>query len=69
MNGRQAGDPGKLARALVELADSDEPPLRWVAGEDAVDDVEQKARLPLAQVDAHRELSTGLAHDDARVAA
>ena len=69
MNGRQAGDPAKLARALVELADSDEPPLRWVAGEDAVEGVEQKARLLLAQVDAHRELSTGLAHDDAPVAA
>jgi NAD(P)-dependent dehydrogenase (short-subunit alcohol dehydrogenase family) len=69
MNGRQAGDPARLARALVELADGDEPPLRWVAGEDAVEGVEQKARLLLAQVDAHRELSTGLAHDDARVAA
>jgi NAD(P)-dependent dehydrogenase (short-subunit alcohol dehydrogenase family) len=43
MNGRQAGDPAKLARALIELADSDEPPLRWVAGEDAVEGVEQKA--------------------------
>ena len=69
MSGRQAGDPAKLARALVELADSDEPRLRWVAGEDAVEGVEQKARLLLAQVEAHRELSSSLAHDDARVAA
>jgi NAD(P)-dependent dehydrogenase (short-subunit alcohol dehydrogenase family) len=68
MNGRQAGDPAKLADALVRLADSDAPPLRWVAGEDAVERVEAKARLLLAQVDAHRELSTDLAHDDARVA-
>lgn len=58
-----------LARALVEPAGSDEPPLRWVAGEDAVEGVEQKARLLLAQLDAHRELSTSLAHDDAHVAA
>jgi NAD(P)-dependent dehydrogenase (short-subunit alcohol dehydrogenase family) len=69
MNGKQAGDPAKLARALVELADGDEPPLRWVAGADAVEGVEQKARLLLAQVDAHRELSTGLAHDDAHAVA
>jgi NAD(P)-dependent dehydrogenase (short-subunit alcohol dehydrogenase family) len=69
MNGQQAGDPAKLAGALIQLAGSDEPPLRWVAGEDAVEGVEQKARLLLAQVDAHRELSTNLAHDDARVAA
>src|SRR3954451_16364603 len=61
MNGRQAGDPAKLARALIELADSDAPPLRWVAGEDAVESVEQKARLLLAQVDAHRKLPSSLA--------
>jgi NAD(P)-dependent dehydrogenase (short-subunit alcohol dehydrogenase family) len=69
MNGRQAGDPGKLARALVQLADSAEPPLRWVAGEDVVEGVEAKARLLQAQVDAHRELSTSLAHDDAKAPA
>jgi NAD(P)-dependent dehydrogenase (short-subunit alcohol dehydrogenase family) len=69
MNGQQAGDPAKLARALVELADSAQPPLRWVAGADVVDGVEEKARLLLAQVDAHRELSTSLAHEDAKAAA
>jgi NAD(P)-dependent dehydrogenase (short-subunit alcohol dehydrogenase family) len=69
MNGKQAGDPAKLALALVELADSPAPPLRWVAGEDIVEAVEQKARLLLAQVDAHRELSTSLAHEDVRVTA
>jgi NAD(P)-dependent dehydrogenase (short-subunit alcohol dehydrogenase family) len=67
MNGRQAGDPARLATALVQLADGDEPPLRWVAGEDAVEAVEEKARLLLEQVDAHRELSSSLAHDDAPV--
>jgi NAD(P)-dependent dehydrogenase (short-subunit alcohol dehydrogenase family) len=69
MNGAQAGDPAKLARALVELADSTEPPLRWAAGEDVVEGVEDKARLLLAQLDAHRELSTSLAHEDAKAAA
>src|SRR3954453_10025172 len=69
MNGIQAGDPAKLARALVGLADSAEPPLRWVAGGDVVEGLEDKARLLLAQVDAHRELSSGLAHEDAKAAA
>jgi hypothetical protein len=69
MNGKQAGDPAKLARALVELSDSPEPPLRWAAGEDVVEGVEDKARLLLAQVDAHRVLSTSLAHEDAKVTA
>jgi NAD(P)-dependent dehydrogenase (short-subunit alcohol dehydrogenase family) len=69
MNGKQAGDPAKLARALVELADSGEPPLRWAAGEDVVEAVEDKARLLLAQVEAQRELSTSLAHENAKAAA
>jgi NAD(P)-dependent dehydrogenase (short-subunit alcohol dehydrogenase family) len=65
MDGLQAGDPAKLATALVRLAGQPEPPVRWVAGADAVQGVEQKARELLAQVDAHRELSSSLAHDDA----
>jgi NAD(P)-dependent dehydrogenase (short-subunit alcohol dehydrogenase family) len=65
MDGRQGGDPAKLARALVRLAGSAEPPLRWAAGADAVETVEQKAHQLLAQADAHRELSGSLAHDDA----
>jgi NAD(P)-dependent dehydrogenase (short-subunit alcohol dehydrogenase family) len=65
MNGQQGGDPAKLAKALVQLASRDEPPLRWVAGADAIATVEQKANDLLAQADAYRELSSNLAHDDA----
>jgi NAD(P)-dependent dehydrogenase (short-subunit alcohol dehydrogenase family) len=65
MNGLQGGDPAKLAAALVTLADSEQPPPRWLAGADAVQTAEQKANLLLAQADAHRELSSNLAHDDA----
>jgi NAD(P)-dependent dehydrogenase (short-subunit alcohol dehydrogenase family) len=64
MKGKQAGDPAKLAGALIQLAGQEEPPLRWVAGADAVAAVEQKAKTLLAQVDAYRELSSNLAHDD-----
>ncbi len=64
MNGQQAGDPAKLAAALVTIADQDKPPLRWVAGADAVAAIEQKARDLLDQVDAYRDLSTSLAQDD-----
>jgi NAD(P)-dependent dehydrogenase (short-subunit alcohol dehydrogenase family) len=65
MNGKQGGDPAKLAGALVELAALDLPPLRFAAGADAVAAFEQKAHQLLAQADAHRELSTSLAHDAA----
>ncbi len=64
MNGKQGGDPAKLAAALVQLAGQDEPPLRWAAGADAVETFEQKAKTLLAQADAHRVLSSSLEHDD-----
>jgi NAD(P)-dependent dehydrogenase (short-subunit alcohol dehydrogenase family) len=64
MNGQQGGDPAKLASALVQLAGQDEPPLRFVAGADAIATVEQKAKDLLAQAGAYRELSSHLAHDD-----
>ena len=62
MNGMQPGDPAKLAKALVQLAGNGEPPLRWIAGADAIAAVEQKAKLLLEQANAHRELSASLAH-------
>src|SRR3954453_13592102 len=63
MNGKQEGDPAKLAATLVQIVDQDEPPVRWVAGADAVAGVEQKARDLLAQVEAHRDISTALTLD------
>ncbi|WP_420310463.1 SDR family oxidoreductase [Streptomyces sp. YS-B37] len=63
MNGRQSGDPVKLAQTLVAIAAQDEPPLRFIAGADALDAVEAKAQELLAQVKASRE-SHDLAHAD-----
>jgi len=65
MNGRQGGDPAKLANALVYLASQDQPPLRFAAGADAIAAVEKKANALIAQVDAYRELASNLALDDA----
>src|SRR6476620_9057458 len=48
----------ELSKALLTLIDEDHPPLRWVAGADAVETVEQKAKELLAQVDAYRALSS-----------
>jgi len=63
MSGLQPGDPAKLAQALVQLAGGAEPPLRWPAGADAIEAVEQKARSLLAQASAHREVSASLGYD------
>jgi hypothetical protein len=43
----------------------DETPLRFVAGADAIETVQRKARDLLAQAEAKRELSSSLAFDDA----
>jgi NAD(P)-dependent dehydrogenase (short-subunit alcohol dehydrogenase family) len=66
MNGLQGGDPAKLARALVQLGGQAEPPSRWPAGADAVETFEKKAKELLAQANAHRALSSSLAHDDTK---
>src|SRR6266576_1022406 len=66
MSGKQGDDPAKLAKALVTVVDHEQPPLRWVAGADAVETVEQKANDLLAQVDAYRGLSSSLAVDEAQ---
>jgi NAD(P)-dependent dehydrogenase (short-subunit alcohol dehydrogenase family) len=65
MNGKQGGDPAKLAAVLVDLAGHADPPARFAAGADAVHTFETKGRALLSQADAHRELSTSLAHDTA----
>jgi NAD(P)-dependent dehydrogenase (short-subunit alcohol dehydrogenase family) len=65
MNGKQGGDPAKLADALLHVASQDQPPLRFPAGADAVATFEQKAKHLLTQADAYRELSSSLARVDA----
>ena len=62
MNGRQGGDPAKLAAALVTIAGLEEKPLRWMAGADSVASAEGKAKELLAQAEAYRDLSTNLDH-------
>ncbi|MFG2986373.1 SDR family oxidoreductase [Streptomyces sp. NPDC048258] len=64
MNGRQTGDPAKLAQALLTIADQEKPLQRFVAGADAIDAVKTKAQELLAQAEASRELGGNLGHDD-----
>lgn len=66
MNGKQSGDPAKLARALITIAEQEPPPQRFIAGADAIATGEQKIAALQQQINAHRELSTSLALDDAR---
>jgi len=62
-NGQQSGDPAKLARALITIANQEQPPRRFIAGVDAIATAEQKIAALKAQIETHRELSTSLAFD------
>lgn len=62
-NGQQSGDPAKLARALLAIADTKAPPRRFIAGADAIAGAEQKVSELKAEIEAHRDLSTSLAFD------
>jgi NAD(P)-dependent dehydrogenase (short-subunit alcohol dehydrogenase family) len=61
MNGKQGGDPVRLAQGLISIANHPEPPKRWVAGADAIVEVERKISELQQQIDAYRELSSSLA--------
>ncbi len=62
-HGKQAGDPAKLARALLTIASQEPPPRRFLAGADAVSMAEQKIAELQADIESNRQLSTSLAFD------
>jgi NAD(P)-dependent dehydrogenase (short-subunit alcohol dehydrogenase family) len=62
-NGQQSGDPAKLAQALMTISKQDKPPLRFMAGADAVETAEKVAATLQQQTAAYRELSSSLAYD------
>jgi NAD(P)-dependent dehydrogenase (short-subunit alcohol dehydrogenase family) len=65
MNGKQGGDPVKLAQALLTIADQEQPPFRFIAGADAIGVAEEKLAERQQQIDAYRDLSSSLAVDEA----
>jgi len=62
-NGKQSGDPAKLARALLTIAAHKSPPLRFIAGADSIESTEKKIASLQAQIAAYRDLSSSLAFD------
>jgi NAD(P)-dependent dehydrogenase (short-subunit alcohol dehydrogenase family) len=54
-NGRQSGDPAKLAEALVTIADEQPPRRRFIAGADSIASTEQKVADLQADIDVNRE--------------
>jgi NAD(P)-dependent dehydrogenase (short-subunit alcohol dehydrogenase family) len=64
MHGKQPGDPRKLAFALVRLVCESKPPLRFLAGADAVQVREQTLNALREEIEEWRELSISLAFEE-----
>jgi len=64
-NGQQPGDPAKLAQALITISSQEKPPLRFIAGADAIGTAEQVIAILQQQINAYRELSVSLSYEDA----
>jgi NAD(P)-dependent dehydrogenase (short-subunit alcohol dehydrogenase family) len=62
-DGRQSGDPAKLAQALLAITAQEPPPRRLIAGNDAITLAEQKIAELTAQIDYSRGLSVSRAFD------
>jgi NAD(P)-dependent dehydrogenase (short-subunit alcohol dehydrogenase family) len=62
-NQKQPGDPHKLGQALVQLASEANPPLRFVAGADALAVVDDKLHSVAADVQQWRTLSASTSFD------
>lgn len=60
---QQAGDPDKLAQALLTIVDEDPPPRRFIAGADVAALAQRRIDELHEQIDSHRELSTSLTFD------
>ncbi|MDX5445533.1 MAG: SDR family NAD(P)-dependent oxidoreductase [Zoogloeaceae bacterium] len=63
-NHRQPGDPLKLVQALLQVADSSEPPLRLPLGSDAVAQLEEKLAIVAGELARWRAVSLSTDHDD-----
>ncbi|EOB3457310.1 SDR family NAD(P)-dependent oxidoreductase [Enterococcus hirae] len=62
--GNEPGHRDKFANAFVSIVDMEQPPRRWVAGKDAVDDVIAKGKQLVEDATAYLDLSTNLDHED-----
>ena len=62
-NGKQGGDPAKLAQALLKVAAEPKLPRRFIAGADSIGTAEAKVAKLQQEIKAYRELSSSLAYD------
>ncbi|XGV96169.1 MAG: oxidoreductase [Leptolyngbya sp. BL-A-14] len=69
IDGKQPGDPDKAAAAMIQVVESDNPPLRLALGADAVDTIAAKLESVKAELDAWKQVSLDTAFEGAVVGA
>jgi NAD(P)-dependent dehydrogenase (short-subunit alcohol dehydrogenase family) len=69
MDGKQPGDPDKAAAAMIQVVESDNPPLRLALGADAVAAIEEKLKSVKVELDAWKEVSVNTTFDDVEMSA
>jgi hypothetical protein len=64
MNGRQQGDPDKLAETLIKVSELDQPPLHLFLGSDALNMAREKATTMLGEMSKWKDLSMATDFDE-----
>ncbi|HKH41738.1 MAG TPA: oxidoreductase [Solirubrobacterales bacterium] len=59
--GNQPNDPARVAAAIIDALDADEPPLRLALGEEAVEAIREKLEAQLADLEAWEGLAASTA--------
>jgi len=68
-DGVQPGDPAKGAKAIIDMVETKNPPLRLPLGEDAVTAMEEKLRAVQDNIDEWREVAIDTKVDEAKAEA
>lgn len=65
-NGNQPGDPNKAAAAIIQVVESENPPLRLALGEDSVNIITQKLESMKAELEAWKDVSMNTAFEEVK---
>lgn len=68
-DGKQPNDPAKVAAAMIQVVESDNPPLRLALGEDSVSLITQKLESMKAELEAWKDVSINTAFEDVKASA
>lgn len=65
-DGKQPNDPAKAAAAMIQVIESDNPPLRLALGEDSVSLITQKLESMKAELEAWKDVSMNTAFEEVK---